>query len=218
MLEVDVARALLQIEAVGFSPYKPIQFKSGILSPVYVDNRRLIYWPQQWRLIVEGFREVVNRKRIELDVIAGIATGGVPHSSALAYIMQRPSVYVRSESKGHGTQNRIEGGDVHTRRVLLVEDMITTGGSSLSGVAALRAAGALVEDCLTITTYGFPEARENFQAAQVRLHPLTDFRTIVQEAERAGHFGEAERAIIEDWLDDPHGWAERRKDDSAGEI
>lgn len=218
MLEVDVARALLQIEAVGFSPYKPIQFKSGILSPVYVDNRRLIYWPPQWRLVVEGFRELVNRKRIELDVIAGIATGGVPHSSALAYVMQCPSVYVRSESKGHGTQNRIEGGDVNSRRVLLVEDMITTGGSSLSGVTALKSAGALVEDCLTITTYGFREALENFEAAQVRLHPLTDFRTIVQEAERAGRFGAAERAIIEDWLDDPHGWAERQKYDGTGKV
>jgi orotate phosphoribosyltransferase len=211
MLEVDVARALLKIEAVGFSPFKPIQFKSGILSPVYVDNRRLIYWPQQWRQVVEGFRELVNRKRLELDVIAGIATGGVPHSSALAYIMQRPSVYVRSESKGHGTQNRIEGGDVSGRRVLLVEDMITTGGSSLSGVEVLRTSGALVEDCLSITTFGFAEALENFEAAQVRLHTLTDFKTIVQEAERAGLFGAAERAIIEDWFEDPHGWAERRK-------
>jgi orotate phosphoribosyltransferase len=218
MLEVDVARALLQIEAVGFSPYKPIQFKSGILSPVYVDNRRLIYWPQQWRLVVEGFRELVNRKRIQLDVIAGIATGGVPHSSALAYVMQCPSVYVRSESKGHGTQNRIEGGSVSSRRVLLVEDMITTGGSSLSGVIALKSAGALVEDCLTITTYGFREALENFEAAQVRLHPLTDFRTIVQEAERAGQFGAVERAIIEDWLDDPRGWAERQKHDGTGKV
>lgn len=216
MLEVDVARALLKIEAVGFTPYQPIQFKSGILSPVYVDNRRLIYWPQQWRLVIEGFRELVNRKRLELDVIAGIATGGVPHSSALAFIMQRPSVYVRSEAKGHGTQNRIEGGAVDGRRVLLVEDMITTGGSSLSGVAALRAAGALVEDCLTITTYEFSEARDNFAAAQIRLHPLTDFRTIVQEAERAGLFGAVERAIIEDWLDDPHGWAERQNNDRTG--
>lgn len=216
MLEVDVARALLEIEAVGFSPYQPIQFKSGILSPVYVDNRRLIFWPQQWRLVVEGFRELVNRKRLELDVIAGIATGGVPHSSALAFTMQRPSVYVRSESKGHGTQNRIEGGDVSGRRVLLVEDMITTGGSSLSGVEALRSVGAVVEDCLTITTYEFQEARENFHVAQVRLHSLTDFRTIVREAERAGKFGAAERTIIEDWLNDPHGWAERRINDSTG--
>jgi orotate phosphoribosyltransferase len=214
MLDVDVARALLQIEAVGFSPYQPITFKSGILSPVYVDNRRLIYWPNQWRLVVEGFRELVNRKRISFDVIAGIATGGVPHSSALAYLMRAPSVYVRAQSKEHGTQNRIEGGSVDGRRVLLVEDMITTGGSSLSGVAALRDAGAIVEDCLTITTYGFPMSRQAFQAAQVRLHTLTDFRTIIQEALLAGQFGETERAVIEAWLDDPHGWAERQEDAS----
>lgn len=212
MLDVQVARALLAIEAVGFSPYNPITFKSGILSPVYVDNRRLIYWPQQWRVIVEGFRELINRNRIEFDVIAGIATGGIPHSSALAYKLQKPAVYVRQQSKEHGQQNRIEGGAVDGRRVLLVEDMITTGGSSLSGVAALRDAGAIVDDCLTITTYGFAMSRQAFQVAQVRLHALTNFGTIVTEAMRAGHFGETERAIIEDWLNDPHGWAERQED------
>lgn len=212
MLDVQVARALLEIEAVGFSPYQPILFKSGILAPVYVDNRRLIYWPAQWRVIIEGFRELINRNQITFEVIAGIATGGVPHSSALAYLLQRPSVYVRAQSKEHGTQSRIEGGDVGGRRVLLVEDMITTGGSSLSGVTALRDAGAVVEDCLTITTYGFAMSRQAFQAAGVRLHPLTEFRTIIQEALKAGTFGETEQTIIEDWLDDPHGWAERQED------
>ncbi len=210
MLDVQVARALLEIEAVGFSPYQPITFKSGIISPVYVDNRRLIYWPAQWRVVIEGFRELINRNQITFDVIAGIATGGVPHSSALAYLLRKPSVYVRPQSKEHGTQNRIEGGHVDGKRVLLVEDMITTGGSSLSGVSALRDAGAMIEDCLTVTTYGFAMSRQAFQAAGIRLHPLTDFRTIIMEALSAGQFGEAERAIIENWLDDPHGWAERQ--------
>ncbi|MAS35808.1 MAG: orotate phosphoribosyltransferase [Anaerolineaceae bacterium] len=212
MLDAQIARALLQIEAVGFSPYNPITFKSGILSPVYVDNRRLIYWPEQWRLVVEGFRQLVEREQLAFDVIAGIATGGVPHSSALAYAMQRPSIYIRSESKGHGKQNRIEGGAVEGKRILLVEDMITTGGSSLSGVAALRDAGAIVEHCLTITTYGFPMSRQAFEAANVRLHALAEFKIIVKEAQNAGQFGEAERALIEDWLDDPHQWAERQED------
>lgn len=212
MLDAQIARALLQIEAVGFSPYNPITFKSGILSPVYVDNRRLIYWPEQWRLVVEGFRQLVEREQLAFDVIAGIATGGVPHSSALAYAMQRPSIYIRGESKGHGNQNRIEGGAVEGKRILLVEDMITTGGSSLSGVAALRDAGAIVEHCLTITTYGFPMSRQAFEAANVRLHALAEFKIIVQEAQNAGQFGEAERALIEDWLDDPHQWAERQED------
>ncbi|MBZ0303009.1 MAG: orotate phosphoribosyltransferase [Anaerolineae bacterium] len=212
MLEAQVAQALLEIGAVGFSPYDPITFKSGILSPIYVDNRRLIYWPQQWRVVIEGFRELINRHRIEFDIVAGIATGGVPHSSALAYLLQQPSVYVRPQAKEHGKQNRIEGGDVTDQRILLVEDMITTGGSSLSGVTALREAGAVVSTCLTITTFGFAMSQQAFQVAGVNLYMLTDIRTIVQEARRAGYFGDAEQRIIEDWLQDPHGWAERQED------
>ena len=218
MLDTHVASALLEIGAVGFSPYAPITFKSGILSPVYVDNRRLIFWPRQWWLIIEGFREIIAREKLAFDVIAGIATGGVPHSSALAYSLQVPSVYVRQQSKEHGQQNRIEGGDVAGQRVLLIEDMITTGGSSLGGVAALRDAGAIVEDCLTITTYGFAMSRQAFQIARINLHALADFHTIVQVALDMGMFGEQELAIIEDWLIDPHGWAERQEDVDNSEV
>lgn len=218
MLDVQIAQALLQIKAVGFTPYQPITFKSGILSPVYVDNRQVIFWPQQWRLVIEGFRQVIEREALAFDVIAGIATGGVPHSAALAYTLQKPTIYIRPQSKEHGKQNRVEGGDIQGKRVLLIEDLVTTGGSSLGGVAALRDAGATVEDCLAITTYGFAMSQQAFQIAGVRLHTLTNFNTIVQVALQEGLFGEAEQAIIESWLQDPHQWAERQEDVSPGEV
>lgn len=206
-MKIAVARALLEINAVGFSPTAPIRFKSGILSPVYVDNRRLPYHPQQWSIIIEGFKAEV--KALEYDVIAGVAVGGVPHSAALGYALQMPSVFVRKEAKEHGKGQRVEGGDVAGRCVLLVEDLVSTGGSSLAGVEALRETGAIVNDLLAIVSYGFTEAQESFANANVKLHTLTDFSTILQEAVNMGKFGQEDYAIIADWFSEPHGWANK---------
>lgn len=208
-LQAQAARALLEIDAVVFTPDAPITFKSGIRSPVYVDNRRLPFWPAQWRLVIEGFQRIIAAEGIAFDVIAGIETAGIPHSAALGYALKMPSVFVRKQIKEHGTRSRIEGGDVAGRRALLIEDLVTTGGSSLAGVAALRDAGATVDDCLCITSYGFPEARAAFAAARVRLHLLTPFAAIVAEAAKLGRFGAREVEIIEAWSRDPHGWGER---------
>lgn len=204
-----IAKALIEIGAVGFSPQDPIRFKSGIVSPVYVDNRRLPYYPQQWRIVIEGFRALIESKGIALDVIAGVAVGGVPHSSALGYLMKKPSVFVRKEAKGHGKGQRVEGGVVDNRCVVLVEDLVTTGGSSLSGVAALRVEGAIVEHLLAIVSYGFSEAQENFAADNIELTTLTDFQTILQIALEMEKFSQADYDIIANWFDDPYGWASR---------
>lgn len=206
-LQTKVARVLLDIEAVGFALDEPITFKSGIKSPVYVDNRKLPFWPEAWHTVIEAFRVLIDLHGIPFDVIAGIAAGGIPHGAALAYTLGRPSVFVRKEAKEHGTHSRIEGGDVTGRRVLLVEDMITTGGSSLSGVEALREAGAVVQDCLSITTYGFHEALRAFENAGVRLHPLVSFAAIVAEASRQNRFSPDERTRLESWQNDPYNWA-----------
>lgn len=205
-LQTRVAQALLQIEAVVFTPNEPITFKSGIKSPVYVDNRRLPFWPAQWQVVLEGFRDLIALRGITFHIIAGIEAAGIPHSAALAYLTKTPSVFVRKQAKEHGTRSRIEGGDVTGKRVLLIEDLVTTGGSSLAGVEALREAGAEVTDCLCITSYGFPEAQRAFDAAGVRLHPLTPFSSIVVEASKQGRFSAAELEILEAWMRDPYGW------------
>ena len=217
-LGTEVACALLDCEAVVFTPRAPITFKSGIRSPVYVDNRRLPFWPAQWRVVIEGFRRAIVEGALAFDVIAGIEAAGIPHSAALAYALEMPSVFVRKQTKEHGTRSRIEGGDVSGKRVLLIEDLVTTGGSSLAGVEALREGGAVVEHCLCITTYGFPEARRAFERAAVALHPLAPFSALVAEAKRRGQFGADELAILEAWLRDPHGWAGARPDDSEGDT
>jgi orotate phosphoribosyltransferase len=211
MIEIEIARALLAIEAVGFTPDSPITFKSGLLSPVYIDNRKLIFWPEHWNTIVEGFKQMAVSLGAPFDVIAGIETAGVPHSSVLAYVLQKPSVFVRKQAKEHGTKSRVEGGDVTNRRVLLIEDLVTTGGSSLAGVEALRETGAIVQDCFAITSYGFAMSEQAFKVMDVRLHTLTSFHIIVQEAAKMGRFNRDQLALIEDWLKDPHRWAEGQK-------
>jgi orotate phosphoribosyltransferase len=148
----------------------------------------------------------IKEENLSFDVIAGIETAGIPHSSALAYVLKKPSVFVRKKPKEHGTKSKIEGGDVKGKKVLLVEDLVTTGGSSLAGMQALRQEQARVTDCLVIVTYGFPESQKAFEEAQVNVHALTSFEDILQEAERLAKITPKERETIQTWLQNPHEW------------
>ena len=201
-----VARALLDAGTVTLRPDDPVTFKSGLRSPVYVDNRRLIFQPASWRTIIDAFAAALPSEEV---VIAGVESAGIPHSSALAFATAAPSVFVRKAAKEHGLTRRIEGGDVADRRTILVEDMVTTGGSSLSAVEALREAGAQVSDCFAIITYGFIEALEAFDSADVRLTTLTTFETVVAEALERGTIDQREAQLVRGWLADPHAWDER---------
>lgn len=202
----SVAWTLVEVGAVGFSVQKPITFKSGILSPVYVDNRILPFHPASWHVVIDGFKNLVEQKTINFDVIAGVAVGGVPHSAALSYELRIPSVFVRQESKDHGRGKRVEGGTVNKKRVLLVEDMVTTGASSLDAVWALRAEGAIVEDVCAIISYEFPEAKAAFQSAEVRLHTLTTFDAILLAADIMGKLTPADINVVQTWMRNPRGW------------
>ena len=133
----------------------------------------------------------------------------MPHSAALAYSLKAPSVFIRKESKGHGKGNRIEGGEVDGRRVLLVEDLITTGGSSLSAVEALRGSGARVSDVLAIVSYGFSQSREAFERAGLALHALTDFDALLALAQERQTLNPNQVDLIRGWLADPFAWSAR---------
>jgi orotate phosphoribosyltransferase len=198
-----VARALLEAGCVSLTPDAPVTFKSGLRSPVYVDGRRLIFHPASWRTVIDAFAAELPAADV---VIAGVESAGIPHSSALAYATGRPSVFVRKAVKDHGLGQRIEGGDVGSRRTILIEDMVTTGSSSLSAVAALREAGAEVTDCLAIITYGFDEAGDAFRAAGVRLVALTTFAVVVDAALAGAHISTREAELVRSWLARPHAW------------
>lgn len=198
-MQTDAARALLDIGAVVYTPQAPVTFKSGIVAPIYIDNRRLPFVPAAWHTIIDGLCALLEQERLSFDVIAGIETAGIPHSAALAYTLRRPSVFVRKQPKEHGLKRRVEGGDVTGQRVLLIEDLITTGGSSLSGVEALRAEGAQVVACLALFSYGFPQAAAAFAHAAVPLLTLTTLADVLDVARQRGDLSAEAVALIENW-------------------
>jgi orotate phosphoribosyltransferase len=205
-LSHEIAESLIAIEGVGFSPNDPITFKSGIQSPVYCDNRRFPFWPEHWTRVIRGFEQLIAGRGISLDVVGGVEAAGIPHSAALGFHMQKPSIFIRKEPKGHGTKKRVEGGDVAGKRVVLVEDLVTTGGSSMAAIEALRDEGALVTDCLAIISYGFPEAVELFQQHGVRLHTTTTFESVLEVALERSLIDAADANIVREWLKHPHAW------------
>jgi orotate phosphoribosyltransferase len=206
----EVAKALLAIQGVGFRPTAPITFKSGIQSPVYCDNRRFPFWPEQWAKVIDGFEALIAERQIPVDVIGGVEAAGIPHSAALGFAMRKPSIFIRKEPKEHGTKRRVEGGEVAGRRVVLVEDLVTTGGSSMAAIGALRAEGAMVHDCLAIISYDLPEALEAFAHGGVRLHVTTTFPVVLHCAVEQGVIDEVGAALVRDWLREPRSWAKRQ--------
>lgn len=208
-MEKQIAQALLKIEAVGFDLKNPITFKSGIKSPVYVDNRKLPFHPEEWRIVLNGFKELIEKNKIDFDIIAGVEAGGIPHSATLGFLLNKPSVFIRKKAKEHGTKSMIEGGNIKGKKVLLIEDLITTGGSSLAGVEAIRNEGGIVNDCLVIVSYGFDEAKEAFKKANVNIHTTTSFPVILNEAISLEKISKEEFEKIKEWFDDPHSWVSK---------
>jgi orotate phosphoribosyltransferase len=151
----------------------------------------------------------LRSESIPVDVVGGVEAAGIPHSAVLGFSMRKPSVFIRKELKEHGTKKRVEGGDVTGKRVVLVEDLVTTGGSSIAAIEALRAEGAVVSDCLAIISYDFPEAVELFERSGVRLHAATTFQAVLESALEREMIDEAGVAIVRDWLKEPRSWAKR---------
>ncbi len=145
------------------------------------------------------------------DVIAGVEAAGIPHSAALAFFLKQPSVFIRKQAKDHGLKKRVEGGDIKKKKVLLIEDHVTTSISSLDCINALKEEGGTADDCLAITTYGFAEADAAFVAAGVALHTLTKFSYILDVLVRGKELSPEDRRVIDEWFEDPHGWTERHQ-------
>jgi orotate phosphoribosyltransferase len=159
--------------------------------------------------VIHGFEALITERQIPVDVIGGVEAAGIPHSAALGFSMRLPSVFIRKELKEHGTKKRVEGGDVTGRRVVLVEDLVTTGASSIAAIEALRAEGAVVSDCLAIISYNFPEAAELFERAGIRLHAATTFKTVLESELERKMIDAAGAAVVRDWLNEPRSWAKR---------
>ena len=208
-MEQKIAKALLEIGAVKIITGEPVKFDSGILSPIYTDNRIFPFHTKQWHIVISAFSKIISEKKIKFDVIAGIATAGIPHSAALGFFLKKPSVFIRKEAKEHGLKKRVEGGNVSGKRVLLVEDLVSTGRSSISGAQALRDEGAIVTDCMIIVSYDFSEARELFSKSNVQLHALTTFPHIAKEALEQKLWTQEQTDNVLNWHNDPWKWTKK---------
>ena len=202
----EVARSLLSIEAVFLRPQEPFTWASGIKSPIYCDNRLILTAPEARDLVERAIAETVRREYPQAQVLMGTATAGIAHAAIAAYLLGLPMGYVRSSSKDHGRQNRIEGKLVPGQKVVVVEDLISTGGSSLKAVAALREAGFEVVGMVASFTYGFPIAEQAFKEAGVKLVTLTDYPHVVEKALETGYIKEEDVPMLHEWRKDPANW------------
>ena len=199
----QVAQSLLQIKAIKLSPANLFTWASGWHSPIYCDNRKILSFPDTRKLVYESFAEMIAAKYPDADIIAGVATGAIAHGVLVAEKMGKPFIYVRSAPKGHGLGNQIEGSLPEGAKVVVVEDLVSTGVSSLSAVEALRAAGAEVMGMVAIFTYGFPIASEAFAAANVKLDTLSNYETLIELAAAEGYVSPADMDFLTEWRKDP---------------
>jgi orotate phosphoribosyltransferase len=201
-----VASLLLQSKAIILEPAKPFTWASGWHSPIYCDNRVTLSYPEIRNYIKMAFARAIQSAFPSPDLVAGVATGAIAQGVLVAEEMNLPFVYVRPSVKGHGRQNLIEGRLHPGQRVVVVEDLISTGGSSLKAVEALREAGAEVLGMVAIFSYGFPLAEDNFRQAMVSLHTLTDYHTLIEVALASGDIQPDQVDMLEEWRKNPEEW------------
>jgi orotate phosphoribosyltransferase len=202
-----VAEFLLQIKAIKLQPENPFTWASGIKSPIYCDNRKTLSYPKIRNYIRQHFVQTINNHFPMPDLIAGVATGGIAIGVLVAQEMGLPFVYVRSEEKKHGLTNMIEGHFESGQNVVVIEDLISTGGSSLKAVDALREKGCLVKGMAAIFTYGFEESVQNFKKAKCRLETLTNYDTLIETAVKKEYITEKDLDSLKKWRQKPKTWA-----------
>jgi len=197
---------LLQIKAIKLEPAKPFTWASGWKSPIYCDNRKTLSYPGVRSFIRDSFVGIIREKYPQTEVIAGVATGAIAQGALVAQELDVPFVYVRSSAKSHGLGNKIEGVVEKGQNVFVIEDLISTGGSSLNAVFALREAGCNVIGMLAIFTYGFTLAEDNFKKAKCKLTTLSNYNDLVDLALESGYIDKAHLETLKTWRKDPGSW------------
>ena len=202
----QIANRLLEISAIKLQPKTPFTWASGLKSPIYCDNRVLLSYPEIRTMVIDAFVEKSKVFR-DFDVVAGVATAGIAHGALLAEALKKPFIYVRSKPKGHGMQNLIEGRLDSGAKVLVIEDLISTGMSSLAACNALKDAGADLVGVLAIFTYGFQQSYEAFSEAGIPMDTLSNYRNLLGEALLTNYINQEEKDTLEAWNKDPKLWA-----------
>lgn len=205
-LSKEIARDLLKIKAVYLKPEEPFTWASGIKSPIYTDNRVTLAYPETRTLIEDGFVEKIRAEFPEVEVIAGTATAGIPHGAIIADKMNLPFAYIRSKPKDHGAGNQIEGRVAPGQKMVVIEDLISTGGSVLDAIAAAKREGADVIGAAAIFTYELPKAEKNFNDACVKLVTLSNYTELIHLAEQEGYINAEGLALLKRFKEDQENW------------
>lgn len=204
--EILIAQHLLQINAIKLNPAKPFTWASGWKSPIYCDNRKTLSHPETRNLIRDSFVNFVKKNYPEAEGIAGVATGAIAHGALVADQLKLPFVYIRSAAKGHGLENLIEGEYHEGQKFVVIEDLISTGGSSLKAVEALRTEKCKVLGMIAIFTYGFSTAVDNFLNAKCPLNTLSNYEILIEAAIKSGYVSEKELDTLKEWRKNPDKW------------
>ena len=202
----QVAKSLLQINAIILQPNNPFKWAAGWNSPIYCDNRKTLSYPDIRTNIKQGLAAIVKNHYKGANVIAGVATAGIPHGALVAEELGLPFIYVRSKAKEHGKQNQIEGYFEEGQSVILVEDLISSGKSSLDSAQVLKDAGMNVKGMVSIFTYGFDAAAENFKKAECEYVSLCDYSTLLPIAKEQQYVEESDLSVLNEWRDNPAIW------------
>lgn len=205
-LAKEIARDLLKIKAVYLKPEEPFTWASGIKSPIYTDNRVTLAYPETRTLIEDGFVEKIRAEFPDVEVIAGTATAGIPHGAIIADKMNLPFAYIRSKPKDHGAGNQIEGLVAPGQKMVVIEDLISTGGSVLDAIAAAKREGADVVGAAAIFTYELPKAEKNFDEAGVKLVTLSNYTELITLAEAEGYVSPEGLSLLEKFKHDQENW------------
>jgi orotate phosphoribosyltransferase len=202
----QVAKSLLQINAIILKPNTPFVWAAGWNSPIYCDNRKTLSYPEIRNYIRQGLSAIVKNRYKGANVIAGVATAGIPHGALVAEELGLPFIYVRAKAKEHGKQNQIEGYFEQGQSVVLVEDLISSGKSSLDAARVLKEAGMNVKGMVSIFTYGFDAATEKFKTADCEYVSLCDYNTLLPQAIESQYIEESDLAILKQWRENPSIW------------
>lgn len=202
----EIAEKLLEIKAVALSPNEPFTWASGMKSPIYCDNRLTMSFPEVRRAIAKGLAEKINSEFPEVEVIAGTATAGIPHAAWVAEVLDLPMVYIRGKAKDHGKKNQIEGQISEGQKMVVIEDLISTGGSVLEACVAAENEGANVLGVAAIFTYELPKGIENFKEANVPFMTLTNYTELIDVATEKQYIAESDVALLQEWKKDPKNW------------
>ncbi|MBF2348596.1 orotate phosphoribosyltransferase [Listeria marthii] len=205
-IEKQVAEQLLEIKAVFLKPNDPFTWASGIKSPIYCDNRLTLGFPKVRQFIAQSLAEKIKQTFGEVDVVAGTATAGIPHAAWVSDLLDLPMVYVRSKAKEHGKGNQIEGPIAKGQKVVVIEDLISTGGSSLKAVEALEEAGAEVVGIAAIFTYGLDKGKKLLDEADTKLVTLTNYDELIEVALSENYVTAEDMATLKEWKKSPGNW------------